>query len=67
MGLIPPSEKELDMPEIDQNLWACMERLLNEHLFTYYMLSKEEKQNIRRGFLIGHSFARAGYKSMEVK
>lgn len=67
MGLIPPCEVELDMPEIDQNLWATMEKLLNEHMYTYYVLGKAEKQNIRRGFLLGFEFARMGYKSRGIR
>ena len=63
MGLIPFNESELEMPEIDQNLWATMEKLLNKHMYTYYMLGKEEKQNIRRGFLLGFEFVRIGYMS----
>lgn len=65
MGLIPPSEEELDMPEIDQNLFATMEKLLNDHMYTYYVLGKPEKQNIRRGFLLGFNFARIGHESKE--
>ena len=67
MGLIPPNEIELDMPEIDQNLWATMEELLNKHMYTYYVLGKEEKQNIRRGFLLGLGLARTGYKSRGIE
>jgi hypothetical protein len=67
MGLIPPNELELDMPDLDPNLWDTMERLLNEQLYTYYVLGKEEKQNIRRGFLIGFTFARIGYLSRGIK
>ena len=67
MGLIPFNESELEMPEIDQNLWATMEKLLNEHMFTYYMLGKEEKQNIRRGFLLGFEFTKVGYLSRGIK
>lgn len=67
MGLIPFNEKEFDMPEIDQNLWATMEELLNKQMYTYYMLGKEEKQNIRRGFLLGFAFARTGYLSRGIK
>jgi len=67
MGLIPFNEEELDMPEIDQNLFKTMEKLLNDHMYTYYILGKPEKQNIRRGFLLGFEFARAGYLSRRIK
>lgn len=67
MALIPPSEKELTLPEVDNNLWATMEQLLNTQIFTYYVLSKKEKQNIRRGFLLGWHTARIGYMSRGLK
>ena len=67
MGLIPFNEVELDMPEVDDNLWATMEKLLDTQMYTYYVLAKEEKQNIRRGFLLGMNFAKVGYLSRGIK
>lgn len=67
MGLIPPNEKEFDMPEVDDNLRATMEEILNREMFTYYMLGKSEKQNIRRAFVMGFEFARTGYLSRGIR
>ena len=67
MGLIPFNEKELDVPEIDKNLLAVMEKILDEYLFTYSISGKSERQDIRRAFNMGFQFARMGYKSRGIK
>ena len=67
MGLIPFNETEFDVPEIDKNLLAVMEKILDEYLFTYSISGKSERQDIRRAFNMGFQFARIGYKSRRIK
>lgn len=67
MGLIPPNEKEFDVPEIDKNLLAVMEKILDEYLFTYSISGKSERQDTRRAFNMGWHAAKIGYLSRGIK
>ena len=67
MGLIPPNEEEHDMLEIDDNFRMTMDEILDKKMFTHYVLSKSEQNNIRRGFVLGFNFARLGHKSRRIK
>ena len=67
---LPPNEKHKDAksPFVgDEGFEVSMQKILDKEMYTYYVLSQQDRFNIQNAFRLGFQFCRMGFLSRGIK